>query len=105
MEKGEGVGEIIFLMNILLHQIPLLDHRPVTELAQTWWVVVEWPGGLSEPLTFHLCCHQSLLGVCLGEGIRGLLENTVPALGSLFKAKSTQDPKAVSVETHYPFSA
>lgn len=70
-------------------------------------MVVEWARGLLEPLTPpHLCCYSSLLGVSLpGEGIAGLLENPVPALGRPFKARVTQGPEVMSVETYYLLSA
>lgn len=70
------------------------------------WVVGKWAEGLSEPLILHLCCHCSLLGVSLpGEGIAGLLESPIPALGRSFKARVTQGPEVMSVETCYPLSA
>ena len=84
--KVEMVGEIVFLTNNLLqkcsHSWPMrLPNRPVTELAQVWWVLLEWAGGL-EPLSLHLCCHGSLQGVSLpGEGTSGLLESPVLVWG------------------------
>lgn len=69
-------------------------------------MVVEWAGGLSEPLTLDLCDYHSLLGVSLpGEGIAGLLESPVPALGKPFEAAVTQGPEVMSAETYYPLSA
>lgn len=64
---------------------------------------MEWARGLSETLTLHLCCLCSVLGVSLpGERKAGLLESPVPDLGRPFKARVTQGPEVMSVETYYP---